>query len=198
MYDEVFPIYYKKKRIGLLKIKKLMNGIYVQFTTAGLKKVLSLINAKYFNWIQICTKDDNPPISLSGEKTTIPYIDPLPGGFSLEYKPDYIYFSDTTPWYWDLKTIHINNKKGEYSPKSSLFANYTDYNLYFIDTPFVKKGCSIHFNTWLVSLDGSTKLKKGFKGFSWSVEKDLNGNITVDIDENSLQSFDINVLNSII
>ena len=153
------------------------------------KPLSKVLKVHCFNWVQKCIYDDNTPITKDGVKVIVPYIDPIPGGFALEHKPNYIYWSDNTIWYWDTMKIYTNGKKGEYSLQSTLKANTESSILKFIDTPFIKKGCSIKFNTWLVALNNKYELQNGFIGFTWGVEKNENGIISVDLDENSLGPF---------
>ena len=129
----VFPVYYNNKRIGIIVIKKLHRGISAEFKIMNHKPLSKVLKVHCFNWVQKCIYDDNTPITKDGVKVIVPYIDPIPGGFALEHKPNYIYWSDNTIWYWDTMKIYTNGKKGEYSLQSTLKANTESSILKFID-----------------------------------------------------------------
>tara|TARA_Y100000590_G_C15589208_1_gene965356 strand:+ start:225 stop:821 length:597 start_codon:yes stop_codon:yes gene_type:complete len=192
----VFPVYYNKKRIGIIVIKKMYKGVSAEFKIINHKPLSKILKVHCFNWIQKCIYDDNPPITLCDELTKVPYIDPLPGGFALQKNPNYIYWADHTLWYWDTKDIQTTNKKGMYSLQCTLNANYDGSILKFIDTPLLQKDSSIRFNTWLVGLNRDSSLNVGLIGFAWEVSRDSVGLYTVDIDENNLEAFTLDKVQS--
>ena len=83
-----------------------------------------------------------------------------------------------------------------YSLQCTLNANYDGSILKFIDTPLLQKDSSIRFNTWLVGLNRDSSLNVGLIGFAWEVSRDSVGLYTVDIDENNLEAFTLDKVQS--
>ena len=178
-------IYYKGDEIGNLVICKKYNGIFAYFKADNMRGILNKIGGYAFNWFQVCTQDNNPPYDMNGHKIDVPYIDPYPGGFALEKDKSYMYWNDRYPWYWDVSTIKtLKEFNGQYDITCALSHNLNGNLLYFEDNPYLKKDSSLHFITWLVCIDSEYRLLHTFIGFSWSVKRDKEGMMTIDIDDN--------------
>jgi hypothetical protein len=163
------------KKKGTLQAWKLSNGVAAEFSPdCKLKSTFRL------NWFQVCIEDSHPPLDIAKRVVSVPYIDPIPGGFALEDAPDYTYYSDNTPWYWDTETINVTTK-GEYNPANTLTSNSDGTRLYFIDMPEIKPNSSIKFKTWLVALNQDNTFKCAIGGFQWGMCKDCDGYITVNL-----------------
>lgn len=155
---------------------KTTSGVKAVFRTNGIQDVLDDIGATHFNWIQICVKDDHPPLDSGGKAVTVPYIDPYPGGYALESKPGFYYWNDGLCYYWDMKNV-ITKGIGCYDISCTLHNNITCTELLFQDTPYIKPNSEIKFKTWLVAVDSDLRLSYVFAGFKWGVKKDANDTV---------------------
>ena len=176
-------VYYNDEIIGDIIIRNIGNGVYADFDTLyDMNYVLDKMGGYALNWFQMCTHDDNPPYDIEGKQVTVPYIDPYPGGFALEKDKNFMYWNDGKPWYWDVSSIKtFRGFNGSYDITCTLPSNMTDNSLSFEDQPCLKKNSLLKFTTCLVCLDYEEELLHTLFGFSWSIKKDKDGDVTVEI-----------------
>lgn len=178
-----YQIKYDNELIGDITIRNLGNGVSAIFKTPfGIKHILNKMDGYAFNWFQVCTYDNNPPYDIKGNKVSVPYIDPYPGGFALERDKNYMYWNDGKKWYWDMDSIKtFRGFNGSYDITCTLSANTTNNSLNYEDQPYLKKNSSLEFTTCLVCLDDNDELLHTLFSFSWSIKKNEDGEVSVEI-----------------
>ena len=121
----------------------------------------------HFNWYQIVTADNMPPVNSAGVRLTPPYIDPPSGGYGNDPMTggDDTQWADNLPWYWD-EQVPAPGTPG-YFPNLQLSANVTANTLNFADFPGGPDGTTLAFITKLASINTDGSLHRLYGGFLW-------------------------------
>lgn len=163
-----YPLIYNGTIIGTMLIFIFHNHIDADFVSLNLSGVKEWIGCSSFNWYQECISDLYPPYDTLGNRINVPYIDPFPGGYSLEEDKDFIYWSDDTHYYWDMDSIKTTGKVGIYNIKNALEYNLNSTVLHFEDSPRLRKKNLLKFNTQLACVINKFEFISLTK-FGWEV-----------------------------
>jgi hypothetical protein len=125
-------------------------------------------NEDHFNWYQIVTADNNPPVDAGGNRLAAPYVDPPPGGYGNDPNTggDDTQWGDRLPWYWDEGADPPAGTPG-FQDGLNVADNTAGATLSYADFPGGLPNTNLSFSTWLVSLNANGSFHSWHPGFSW-------------------------------
>lgn len=117
----------------------------------------------HFNWLQIITRDSEPPDDSNGNPLAAPYIDPPKNGTD-------VFWADDIPWYWS--EYEQPNNDDRYWDENFLLANNKfGSRLKYKDDPGGSANTEVDFLTFLVG-DFGNQTYDFLSGFKWSISID--------------------------
>jgi hypothetical protein len=146
-----------------------IEGIVGQFDAkagTSLAQAAATLGVDHFNWYQVVVWDPAPPPGGGGSVTTVPYVDPPPGGYDGQW-------GDRLPWYWDEYSL----PGVQYDPTFQVSYNTKPDWLVFNDVPDMSggsfdPGAMLDFGIWLVGVDQYGTFISFYGGFSWEATYD--------------------------
>ena len=122
----------------------------------------------HFNWYQIVSADNTPPVDAARNRLTAPYVDLPPGGYGNDPSTadDDRQWGDRLPWYWDEGADPPAGTPG-FEADLNIADKTTATALRYSDFPGGLDGTMVTFRTWLVSLNVNGSFHSFHDGFTW-------------------------------
>jgi hypothetical protein len=175
------PVFCDSTQVGNIVVNAVAgDGVAGGFTsTIGMPVSLAAAAAfckeDHFNWFQLVTADNMPPVDAGGMRLTPPYVDPPSGGYGNDPTTggDDTQWGDKLPWYWDEGPDPPAGTPG-FTDGLNVNDNLSDPNgdgtnetLDYSDDPGGAIGTNLSFFTQLVSLNADGSLHRSDGGFTW-------------------------------